>query len=184
MIIVTYLCLGWYFMSALWVFHKNLECASRSFHECFQKDSNVSALCFKGDLGYFVFFLVQKSWQLPIQTQLDRNALKTHFARLSHTYNSHWNTLEIVLKYPWNTHKIAWKHPYYIRNTQANIDIYFPCHNHGHLEGKLLLQCNLASYFTSLNLFSIRAFLNTLYLCLICHILCLISNKLCVISNI
>ena len=47
------------------------------------------------------------------------------------------------------------KHP---QNTQANIDMHFPCHNHGHLEEKQLFQGNLASYFVSLNLFSIRAF--------------------------
>ena len=35
--------------------------------------------------------------------------------------------------------------------------MYFPCHNDGHLEEKLLFQCNLASYFVFLNLFSIRA---------------------------
>ena len=44
------------------------------------------------------------------------------------------------------------------QNTQANIDMHFPCHNHGHLEEKQLFQGNLASYFVSLNLFSIRAF--------------------------
>ena len=43
------------------------------------------------------------------------------------------------------------------QNTQANIDMHFPCHNHGHLEEKQLFQGNLASYFVSLNLFSIRA---------------------------
>ena len=30
------------------------------------------------------------------------------------------------------------------RNTQANIDMYFPSHNYGHLEEKRLFQCNLA----------------------------------------
>ena len=40
-------------MSVSVVFHKNLECASRLFHERFQKDPNVSSLCFKGVLGYF-----------------------------------------------------------------------------------------------------------------------------------
>ena len=40
-------------MSVSVVYHKNLECASRSFHERFQKDPNVSSLCFKGVLGGF-----------------------------------------------------------------------------------------------------------------------------------
>ena len=48
------------------------------------------------------------------------------------------NTLEIMLKHSWNTH--------------ANLDENFPCHNDGHLEEKGLSQCNLASYFVSLNL--------------------------------
>ena len=44
----TYLCLGWCFMGVLSVFHKNFEGSSRSFHECFQKDLNIWALCVKG----------------------------------------------------------------------------------------------------------------------------------------
>ena len=40
-------------MVVLMVFHKFFKGASRSINECFQKDSNVSALCFKGVLGCF-----------------------------------------------------------------------------------------------------------------------------------
>ena len=99
-----YLCLGWCFMGVLKVYHKFFKGASRSINECFQKDSNVSALCFKGVLGCFyqkkVSFCVQKSWQLPMQTQLDRNTLRTPLAHPLHTQESQGNTLDIILKYP------------------------------------------------------------------------------------
>ena len=84
----TYLCLGCCFMGVLRVFHKYFEGASRSFHECLQKDLNVSSLCFNNVLECFikkkVYFCVQKSWQLPMQTQLDRNTLRTPLAHPLH----------------------------------------------------------------------------------------------------
>ena len=56
-------------MGVLRVFHKYFEGASMSFHECSQKDSNVSALCFKAVFRMFflskkAYFSVQKSRQL------------------------------------------------------------------------------------------------------------------------
>ena len=49
----TYLCLGWCFLGVLVVFYKYFEGASMSFHECSQKDSDISALCLKGVIGFF-----------------------------------------------------------------------------------------------------------------------------------
>ena len=40
-------------MVILRVFHKYFEGALMSFHECSQKDSDVSALCFTGVIGCF-----------------------------------------------------------------------------------------------------------------------------------
>ena len=40
-------------MGVLSVFHKSFEGAIMSFHECLQKDLNISVLCFKGVLGCF-----------------------------------------------------------------------------------------------------------------------------------
>ena len=71
-------------MVVLMVYHKFFKGNSRSINECSQKDSNVSGLCFKGVLGCFYqkkvsFFPgFQKSWQLPMQTQLDRITLRKH----------------------------------------------------------------------------------------------------------
>ena len=90
-------------MGLLMVYHKFFKGASRSINECFQNYSNVTGLCFKGVLGSFyqkkVSFCVQKSWQLPRQTQLDRSTLRTPLAHLLHTQQSHQNTLEIIFKY-------------------------------------------------------------------------------------
>ena len=90
-------------MGVLMVYHYFFKGASRSINECFQKDSNVSALCFKGVLGCFypkkVSFCVERSWQLPIQTQLDRSTLRIPLAHLLHTQQSQQNTLEIIFKY-------------------------------------------------------------------------------------
>ena len=40
-------------MGVLRVFHKYLEGAIRSFHQCLLKDSNVSLLCFNSISGCF-----------------------------------------------------------------------------------------------------------------------------------
>ena len=57
--------------------------------------------CFRMFLSKKVYFCVQKSWQLPMQTQLDRCTLRIPSAHLLHTQQSHQNTLEIILKCPW-----------------------------------------------------------------------------------
>ena len=94
-----FLCKGGCFMGVLRIFHKYFEGASR----CFQKDSNISALCFKCVLGCFCqksfTFCVHMSFQLPMQTQSDRNTLSTRLTQPSRTQESHCNTLEIILKY-------------------------------------------------------------------------------------
>ena len=80
-------------MGVLKVYHKFFKGASRSINECFQKDSNVSALCFKGVLGCFY----QKKGFL-VQTQMDRSILRIPLGQLFHTQQSHQNTLEIIFK--------------------------------------------------------------------------------------
>ena len=55
-----------------------------------------------------------------------------------------WNTLETPMRYHENTHETP---------------IYFPFQNDNSLQEKEFFQCNLACYFVSLTLFSIKVFL-------------------------
>ena len=164
----TYLCLGWCFLGVLGDFHKYFECASRSFYGCFQKDSNVCASCFKGVLGCFC---IKKRFTLHTEamaaTHANSNGKKgpkntpgtpVTYSRI--TLKHSWNNREVPLKHPWNSLKTPMNHQ---RNTHVNINMYFPCHNDGHLEEKLLFQCNLASYFVFLIYFLLGQFFwNTL----------------------
>ena len=119
-----YISKGGCFVGVLRVNHKHFESASMSFYERSQNDSTVSVLCFKSVLGWFCknkkgYFCVQKPGQLPMQTQLDRKTLRIPFAHPSYIKELHWNTLEIIWKYPWNTHEIAWKHPWNTQETPS-----------------------------------------------------------------
>ena len=108
-----------------------------SFYECFKTDLNVSVLCFRGGLGCFcqkkAYFCVLKSRRLPILTQMDRNTQRPPAVHPLHTQESNWNDIEIILEHTWNSQKTPKNHP---RNIQINKDIYFTCHNDGHLEKK------------------------------------------------
>ena len=135
----TYLCLGWCFKGVLRVFHKYFEGASRSFHECFQKDSNLSA---------FWDVFIKKGTLLCIEVMASthenssgqkhhKSTLDTPFTYTRITSKHSWsttrihlipsgNTHEMTLKHPRNTCEIPLKHTW---NTNLNIGMYFPCQN-------------------------------------------------------
>ena len=76
-------------MVVLRVFYKYFEGASRSFHECFQKESNVSVLCFKGVLGCF---FIKKGFRLctEVMTATHANSIQQKHPK---------NTLGTPVKY-------------------------------------------------------------------------------------
>ena len=74
----TYLCLGLCFMGVLRVFHEYFEGASRSFHDCFQKDSNISVLCFTMFLSKRIYFCVMAAThEISIEQKHPKNTLGT-----------------------------------------------------------------------------------------------------------
>ena len=96
-----------------WVFPERLNYIGVVLQRCFR------IFCQKA-----YYFCAHKSRQLPIQTQLDRNTLRTPSAHPLCTPESHWNTLEIILKYPWNNHEIGLKHPKTAQEILRQMNIY------------------------------------------------------------
>ena len=148
----TYLSLGWWLVGVLGVFHKYLECASRSLYECFQKDSNVYTSCFKGVLRCFFvkkwFTLHTEAIATAHASLIGQKNIKNipgtpvTYSRI--TLKHYWNNLEVPLKHSWNSLKTPMNRQ---RNKHVNINIHFLRHNDAHLEEKLLFQCYLTSYF-------------------------------------
>ena len=117
----TYLFLVGTFMDVLKVFHKYFE--------------NNSVLCFQGVTWFFVkkglllcTDVISVTHANLIGEKGPRNTLGTFITYPRITLKDSWNNHEVSLKHPWNTPKHPWNTP---RNTQVNINIYFPRNNDG-----------------------------------------------------
>ena len=102
------LSLGWCFIGVLGGFHKYLECASRSFYECLQKDSNVCASCFKGVLGCL---FVKKRFILHTKAMAATHANSNGKKGPKNTPGTLIAYSRITLKHSLSNSEVPLKHP-------------------------------------------------------------------------
>ena len=127
------------------------------FHWCFRGFSQVFGVCFKVILwvftkgfkcmcimflGCFRMFFVKKRFTLHKEAMAATHANSNEKKDPKNTPGTPVTYSRITLKHPWNNHKVPLKHPWNRLKTPMNhqitnnviINMYFPCHNDGHLE--------------------------------------------------